>query len=173
MRSDIEAGDITAEDVLSVLPFNNTVDLVELSGKDIIKVDTNCRCIVFIFICCLLQVLEWNVAGLCPNMSCEPAEFYQMAGIRVELEVAAHNQGARVAVAELRTDSGSYEPLEDDRIYNVAITSFLTQPGKSPVAELMKKRTVGPTDFDALIKHSKNVSPIYSGLEQRIQIEYS
>ena len=121
----------------------------------------------------LLQVLEWNVAGLCPNMSCEPAEFYQMAGMRVELEVAPDNQGARVAVAELRTDSGLYEPLEDDRIYNVAITSFLTQPGKSPVADLMKKRTVGPTDFDALIKHSKNVSPIYSGLEHRIQIEYS
>ena len=96
-----------------------------------------------------------------------------MAGMRVELEVAADNQGARVAVAELRTDSGKYQPLEDDRIYNVAITSFLTQPGKSPVADLMKKRTVGPTDFDALIKHSKNVSPIYSGLEQRIQIEYS
>ena len=49
MRSDIEAGDITAEDVLSVLPFNNTVDLVEISGEDIIKVDTKCRCIVFIF----------------------------------------------------------------------------------------------------------------------------
>ena len=96
-----------------------------------------------------------------------------MAGMRVELEVTPDNQGARVAVAELRTASGEYEPLEDDRHYNVAITSFLTQPGKSPVAELMKKRTVGPTDFDALIKHSKNVSPIYSGLEHRIQIEYS
>ena len=43
LRSDIEAGDITAEDVLSVLPFNNTVDLVELSGEDIIKVDKKCR----------------------------------------------------------------------------------------------------------------------------------
>ena len=43
LRSDIEAGDITAEDVLSVLPFNNTVDLVEISGEDIIKVDTKYR----------------------------------------------------------------------------------------------------------------------------------
>ena len=60
LRSDISPGDITAEDVLSVLPFNNTIDLVQLTGADI------------------LEVLEWNIAGLCPDMICEAAEFYQV-----------------------------------------------------------------------------------------------
>ena len=46
LRSNLEIGDITGEDVFSVLPFNNTVDLIQLTGRDI------------------LQVLEWNIAGL-------------------------------------------------------------------------------------------------------------
>ena len=56
--------------MLSVLPFNNTVDKVKLRGSD------------------LISVLEWNVAGLCPEQTCEPAEFYQMAGLRASLQVA-------------------------------------------------------------------------------------
>ena len=55
--------------MLSVLPFNNTVDKVKLRGSD------------------LISVLEWNVAGLCPEQTCEPAEFYQMAGLRVSMQV--------------------------------------------------------------------------------------
>ena len=35
----------------------------------------------------LISVLEWNVAGLCPEQTCEPAEFYQMAGLRVSMQV--------------------------------------------------------------------------------------
>ena len=50
LRSNLEIGDITGEDVFSVLPFNNTVDLIQLTGRDII------------------EVLEWNIAGLCDIM---------------------------------------------------------------------------------------------------------
>ena len=35
IRSDIEAGEITGEDVLAVLPFNNTVDRLVMNGKGI------------------------------------------------------------------------------------------------------------------------------------------
>jgi 2',3'-cyclic-nucleotide 2'-phosphodiesterase (5'-nucleotidase family) len=34
-RSDIEAGEITGEDVLAVLPFNNTVDRIVMNGTGI------------------------------------------------------------------------------------------------------------------------------------------
>ena len=47
----MEIGDITGEDVFSVLPFNNTVDLIQLTGRDII------------------EVLEWNIAGLSYNIT--------------------------------------------------------------------------------------------------------
>ena len=65
---------MTGEDVISVLPFNNTVDLVQLSGHQI------------------LSVLEYNVAGLCPNMSCETVEFYQVSGMRLVFDIRDNNQ---------------------------------------------------------------------------------
>ena len=58
---------MTGEDVLSVLPFNNTVDLVEVSGAS------------------LLTLLEWSLAGLCPGGICETEEFYQVAGLRYQV----------------------------------------------------------------------------------------
>ena len=70
----MEPGDVTGEDVMSVLPFNNTVDLVQLSGHQI------------------LSVLEYNVAGLCPNMSCETVEFYQVSGMRLVFDIRDNNQ---------------------------------------------------------------------------------
>ena len=154
LRSDISAGDISAEDVLSVLPFNNTIDLVQLTGADI------------------LGVLEWNIAGLCPNMSCESAEFYQMAGMRVNMLITEDNQGARVILAEVREENGDYVPISTNSTYNVAITSFLTLPGKSPVADMMKNRKVGITDYDAFVNYLHVKSPIFMKSQKRIWIKY-
>ena len=140
--------------MLSVLPFNNTIDLVELTGADI------------------LQVLEWNIAGLCPNMSCEAAEFYQMAGMRVQMVITENNQGNRVVKAEVRQESGEHVPIDENKTYKVAITSFLTLPGKSPVADLMENKMAGVTDYDALVEYLDMVSPIMMQPQGRIQIEY-
>lgn len=154
LRSDISPGDITAEDVLSVLPFNNTIDLVQLTGADI------------------LEVLEWNIAGLCPNMSCEAAEFYQMSGMQVMMVISEDNQGQRVVRAEVRDQNGDYNPIDENKTYKVAITSFLTLPGKSPVADLMQDKRVGVTDYDALVEYLNDVSPIKMKQQGRIRIEY-
>ena len=59
-RSDIEIGNITGEDVLSVLPFNNTIDRLVMNGKGI------------------RAVLENFAAGLCPDESCFPGTFLQV-----------------------------------------------------------------------------------------------
>ena len=79
LRTELEKGEITGEDVFGVIPFNNTVDRVVLAGRDI------------------KAVLEWNVAGLCPNQTCDPGEFYQVAGLQVHFHIKAHNQGKRIA----------------------------------------------------------------------------
>ena len=113
--------------MLSVLPFNNTVDRVLLTGAAV------------------LQVLEWNLAGLCPDQSCDPAEFFQVGGARLSLVVR-----------------------ED----NVAITSFLTLPGKSPIGELILAQVRGPTDYEVLVNYIKLHSPLQQTIEGRIKIEY-
>ena len=71
-----------------------------------------------------------------------------MSGMRVELQIRYKlsikvvsydhhiinhlregNEGNRVVLAEVRNKTGEFEPLEDDTVYKVAITNFLTLPG--------------------------------------------
>ena len=154
LRSSLEVGDITGEDVLSVLPFNNTVDKIKIRGAD------------------LLYVLEWNVAGLCPEQTCEPVEFYQMSGLRLDMEVRRDNAGQRLVRAEVRQPGGAYSDLEEDQFYWLAIVSFLTLPGKSPIGELMVESVRGDADYEVLVRYIQANSPIYQTIEGRINIEY-
>ena len=50
----------------------------------------------------LLQVLEWNLAGLCPDQSCDPPEFFQVGGARLDLVVREDNAGSRLTRVEVR-----------------------------------------------------------------------
>ena len=140
--------------MLSVLPFNNTVDRIEVTGA------------------ALLQVLEWNLAGLCPDQSCDPAEFFQVGGARLSLVVREDNAGARLASVEVRQQDGSFSAVEEEEIYSVAITSFLTLPGKSPIGELIQDQVRGPTDYEVLVRYIQLHSPLYQTIEGRINIEY-
>ena len=91
LRTDIEKGEITGEDVFGVIPFNNTVDRVVLAGRDI------------------RAVLEYNVASMCPNQTCEPVEFYQVAGLKVDFHIKGHNQGRRIAKIQVKRQDGLFE----------------------------------------------------------------
>ena len=58
-RSDIPKGNITGEDILNVLPFNNSIDRVIMKGSGI------------------RAVLENFAGNLCPNQTCHPGTFLQ------------------------------------------------------------------------------------------------
>ena len=95
-----------------------------------------------------------------------------MSGMRLTLEIGDNNQGSRVTVAEVMSENGNYSTLKLHEIYNIAITSFLTLPGKSPLADLMISREVGITDYEALVNYLKNNSPIQTAIENRINVKY-
>ena len=86
--------------------------------------------------------------------------------------ITEDNQGARVILAEVREENGDYVPISTNSTYNVAITSFLTLPGKSPVADMMKNRKVGITDYDAFVNYLHVKSPIFMKSQKRIWIKY-
>ena len=140
--------------MLSVLPFNNTVDRIEVTGAAI------------------LEVLEWNLAGLCPDQSCDPAEFFQVGGARLSLVVREDNAGARLTAVEVRQEDGSYSALLEEELYSVAITSFLTLPGKSPIGAQIQDQVRGPTDYEVLVNYIQQHSPLYQTIQGRINIEY-
>ena len=62
-------GSVTGEDVYNVLPFNNTVDLIQLTGAQ------------------LKDVLEDAVLDFCPDQTCEPEHFYQVRFHRSSLHL--------------------------------------------------------------------------------------
>ena len=95
-----------------------------------------------------------------------------MSGMRVMMVITEDNQGRRVVRAEVRDQNGDYKRIERNKTYKVALTSFLTLPGKSPVADLMQERRVGVTDYDALVEYLYDVSPIKMKQQGRIKIEY-
>ena len=64
-------------------------------------------------------ILEYNVAPMCPNQTCEPVEFYQVrfildvkhstsqvAGLRVDFHIKSRNQGRRIAKIEVEDEDG-------------------------------------------------------------------
>lgn len=77
---DLDAGDITGEDILNVLPFNNTVDLVISKLKfskwlpQMIKIFFK----IVINGTGLMKILENSISRICPNFTCHPGLFLQV-----------------------------------------------------------------------------------------------
>ena len=87
IRNRFEIGNITLEDIFFVLPFNNTVDLLELPGRS------------------LRAVLERAATRL---DSTQPDKYpgfgLQVAGLRLEIFVNQDNQGSRLSRIQVRVE---------------------------------------------------------------------
>ena len=92
-------GNITYEDVLTVQPFDNTVDLVTMNG-------TGLRASIE-------AAASSLVAG---DPEAYPGFGYQLSGLIVDITVEENNQGSRVTGLLIKQEDGSYEEVEDDRV---------------------------------------------------------
>merc|ERR1712141_123368 len=73
IRSNIPKGELTYEDVFSILPFNNTIDRVTMTGEEI------------------RIMLEEGVSDLCPNQTCYAEGFLHLSGIKMTVLVTDDN----------------------------------------------------------------------------------
>ena len=103
IRSNIEAGEITYNDLLNVLPFNNTGVVVEVSGSDI------------------LQMLEVAVA----KWPQESATFPHVSGLTFSVNTLGEENNRVYNVKIQNSESGKYEALEPDKKYTVASSNFI------------------------------------------------
>ena len=103
IRSDIEAGEITYNDLLNVLPFNNTGVVVEVSGQTII------------------EMLEAAVAKW-PE---ESANYPHVSGLMFYVNtLAAENE--RVYNVQIENpETETYEPLDPEKMYTLASSSYI------------------------------------------------
>lgn len=112
IRVSIEAGDITYGDVLSVFPFNNTVDVAEVTGQQI------------------LDCLEWGAKAAPEESPClmHPSGLTYEIHTEIPSHVSADTDGHFASVdGEYRVKNVMVngEPLDLKKKYTLASTNFI------------------------------------------------
>ncbi len=156
IRADLtyEPGVLTKRDVLSILPFNNPIVKVEMTGK------------------VLKQILEHGVARSGAGEDSEPGRFPQVSGIRFEYDTTKP-AGSRIVSV---TVGG--KPLDEAKSYTVATSDFLVSRSGDGYTMFKEGKVLtdaakAPKDsdmFEAAIKSSPNatISPVLDGRIKRI-----
>jgi len=156
IRADLvyEPGVLTKRDVLSILPFNNPIVKVELTGK------------------LLKQILEHSVARSGPGEDGEPGRFPQVSGLKFSYD-PKKPAGSRVVAV---TVGGS--PLDETNTYTLATSDFLVSRGGDGYtmfkdAKVVSSAANAPKDsdaFEAAIRNAQNstISPVVEGRIVRV-----
>jgi 5'-nucleotidase / UDP-sugar diphosphatase len=135
---------ITRRDVLAELPFNNRVVKIEISGRD------------------LRAALENGLAQL-PNAG---GRFPQVSGLTIEVDLK-RPVGSRIVAFRV---GGA--PLDEARMYTVAINDFMARGGDSYVqfrdARHVLPESDSPLLANAVIDHIKALGTVRTGIEGRI-----
>lgn len=151
IRADLtyKPGPLTKRDVLSMLPFNNPIVKIELSGK------------------LLREVVEHSVARSAEDN--EPGRFPQISGMSFTFD-ASKPAGHRVT--EIKVGG---KPLDGSKMYTLATSDFLVSRGGDGYTMFSKAKVLLPADkapkdsevFEQAIKDSPNAT-IAPKLEGRI-----
>lgn len=130
LRAGLPAGTVTWGDVLTVLPFSNTLASVTLRGGAI------------------RAALENGVSLVGENAG----RFPQVAGMRFAFDPAAP-KGQRVRSVEMR-DGNGFVPLDNDRAYRVVTNNFMRRGGDGYVSfqkDALEAYDAGPALEDMLV----------------------
>ena len=151
IRADLtyNPGPLTKRDVLSMLPFNNPIVKIELSGK------------------LLREVVEHSVARSAEDS--EPGRFPQISGMSFRFD-ASKPAGSRVL--EIKVGG---KPLDDSKMYTLATSDFLVSRGGDGYTMFSQAKVLLPADkapkdsevFEEAIKESP-MATIAPKLEGRI-----
>jgi 5'-nucleotidase/UDP-sugar diphosphatase len=164
-------GPISYQTVQTILPFGNTIVLINMTGEEI------------------SQMLEVSAAALDPGVTgVQDSGFLQVAGIKFKIDRKAQpfeanydglklkrliNPGSRVSEIFVRRN-GTWEPLDMQKSYEVLLSSFTASGGDGYYlfAEMPAKRKHDTTvnDLDPLATYIKKNSPVAPKDEGRIGI---
>ncbi|WP_112321553.1 bifunctional metallophosphatase/5'-nucleotidase [Oceanibium sediminis] len=105
LRASIDAGEVTMGEVLTVLPFQNTLSTFQVTGEQ------------------LLAALENSVS----QVEDGAGRFAQVAGMKYTWSKSAE-PGSRITEAMVEVD-GSYEPIDPEATYGVVSNNFVRSGG--------------------------------------------
>lgn len=117
LRADIPAGDVTFNNLLNVLPFNNTIVLAEISGqtiKDMLE---------------MTMMYYPGEGGAFPHLSGLTFSFNTSIPSSVVLDeyedfAGVTGQYKVYNIKVYNKDNGTYEPLELDKTYTIAASNY-------------------------------------------------
>ena len=133
IRNDIAAGDITYGDIIGMLPYDNTLRRIMVSGEQLKEMLSRCTA----------------------NTPLLDGNFPQCSGLRFTIHTKSHT----VSDIEILQEDGTYAPLDMKRTYSVALTNYNHEGGgfcdvfkKCPVLQESSIRY-----YEALADYLKNV----------------
>ena len=148
LRASIDQGTVTMGEVVTVLPFQNTLATFELSGED------------------LVASLEQGVSQIEEG----GGRFPQVAGLRFKLDMSAKPNEGRVQDVEVM-DGGNWTPIEGSKDYLVATNNFMRNSGdgyKLFQTDAKNAYDYGPGLEQVLADYLKANSPYTPKVEGRI-----
>jgi len=148
LRASIDAGPVTMGEVLTVLPFQNTLSTFQAKGSVI------------------RAALENGVS----QVEEVKGRFPQVAGLRFVWDPSVAPNAGRIVSVEVR-ENGAWVPLEDDKIYGVVTNNYVRNGGdgyKMFASEAMHAYDYGPDLADVTAEYLAAHSPYSAHLDGRI-----
>lgn len=147
-------GNITMKDVLTVLPFEDKILLIQVHGKTI------------------RNALEHSAKVYKTDSS---GGFLQMHGLKVEYNMKNKN-GQRVTSVQAlcsECDIPQFEDLDDNKLYNVITSNFLYEGGDNHVFKednVEKPAEFSKLDYEIFKEFLETREVVYPELDERIKI---
>lgn len=134
IRASIEEGPITLGQIKTVLPFDNSLTILDVTGEQII------------------QALENGIS----KAEAQEGAFPQIAGMRFVWNKAA-KPGNRIVRVETKNQDGSYTVLDPAKTYRMATVKFLSDGGDgyTMFTEAKNKEDLYIADYDAFVDYVK------------------
>lgn len=153
IRASIAKGDITMGEIRTVLPFDNTLVAIQLTGQE------------------LYEALENSVSEY-PK---QDGRFLQVSGITFKFD-PEQPAGQRVWHVEVLNTEGTYEPLQLDQMYTVATNSFTAKGGDfydslKRAYEDGRMENIDIPDYEVFSEYIQEFSPVSPEVEGRIIME--
>jgi 2',3'-cyclic-nucleotide 2'-phosphodiesterase (5'-nucleotidase family) len=140
IRTTLTRGEVTYSDLVSVIPFENNFNIIEIPGST------------------LRQALEHSVSNL------EKLAVLQVSGVKVTYDLKREPNDRIVEINVLCHECmmPRYAPLDDAKSYRVIMPSFIAKGGDGFTMFPMNTATTieGLRDIDALVGYIEKNSPI-------------
>ena len=150
LRASIDQGMATVGDVLSVLPFQNTLATMKLSGKDIVA----------------------SLEAAVNDVENGAGKFPQVGGLRYTLDLSVAPDQGRIKDVDVM-DGDQWVAIEMEKMYGVGTNDFMRKGGdgyKLFAANAVDAYDYGPGMEEIVAEYLANNAPYQPKLEDRITV---